>query len=63
MMIDGGVTILAVIIVAIIAFLKGLYYERKEDRDNNPFSKYSERDIHRFEEFIKDVQKSKNKKD
>jgi len=58
MMIDLGTAMIVIFILTIIAFLKGWAHERK---NVNPLDKYSERDIQRFEAYLRDIQEAKAK--
>lgn len=55
MMLDGGVVFVVIVIVVIIAFIKGYTYEK---RSSNPMDKYSDADIQRFKDIVKDLESS-----
>lgn len=59
MMLDGGVVFIVIIIVVIIAFIKGYTHEKNERKHDNPLDKYSDADLQRFKDIIKDLENSK----
>lgn len=56
-MLDISVVGFVVMVVVVIAFLKGYAYEK--GRDSNDGRKYSDEDIQRFEDIIRDLKNSK----
>jgi len=55
-MLDGGVVFVVIVVVIILAFIKGYTYEKN---NSNPMDRYSDKDIQRFKDFIKDLENSK----
>ena len=57
MMLDASVVGIIVAICVVIAFLKGIAYDKI--KHSNKSSKYSDEDIQRFKDFIKDMEDCK----